>query len=151
MNPFTPFEMVFLEPERHPDSKALLSAVRLKRPHYLDGDLRFLFPRQGNRAVLFTLVSRDTEPRFAKEMERQVYWWKAAELPTLSDFKRLDGLDGVLIDTPAGKGQIIAWQDRFVEHAEDIPFVSFSDVTLQKRWLLQTAPSDFSEMAFNFK
>ena len=151
MNPFTPFEMVFLEPENPLDRKALLSAVRLKRPHYLDGDLRFLFPRQGNRAVLFTLVSQDTEPRFGKEMERQVYWWKATALPTLSDLMRLDGLDGVLIDTPTGKGQIAAWQDRFVEHADDIPFVSFPDVTLQKRWLLNTAPSDFSEMAFNFK
>ena len=117
----------------------------------LDGDLRFLFPRPGNRAVLFTLVSQDAEPRFGKEMERQIYWWKAAALPTLSDLMRLGGLDGVLIDTPTGKGQITDWQDRFVEHADDIPFVSFPDVTLQKRWLLHTAPSDFSEMAFNFK
>jgi radical SAM superfamily enzyme YgiQ (UPF0313 family) len=151
MNPFTPFEMVFLEPERSPDRKALLSAVRLKRPHYLDGDLRYLFPRQGNRAVLFTLVSQDKDPRFAKEMERQIYWWKGKALPELSDLNDLTGLDGVLIDAPAGKGQLTDWQDRFVKHAEDVPFVSFPDVALQKRWLFQTAPNDFSERAFNFE
>ncbi|UCF91135.1 MAG: radical SAM protein, partial [Desulfobacterales bacterium] len=58
-NPFTPLEMVFLEPDDLPDSSALLASVRLRRPHFLDGDQRFVFPEPGNRAVLFTLVSQD--------------------------------------------------------------------------------------------
>jgi hypothetical protein len=50
--------------------------VRLRRPHFLDGDLRFVFPQPGNRAVLFTVVSGARQPRFQGEMERQAYWWR---------------------------------------------------------------------------
>ncbi|MGD9240203.1 MAG: B12-binding domain-containing radical SAM protein, partial [Desulfobacterales bacterium] len=50
-NPFTPLEVIFLEPEGIPDTAALLPAAKLRRPHFLDLDLRFLFPKEGTRAV----------------------------------------------------------------------------------------------------
>ena len=51
-NPFTPLELVFLEPERIPDTASLLDAAELRRPHFLDQDLRYLFPEEGNRTIL---------------------------------------------------------------------------------------------------
>jgi len=149
-NPYTPLEVVFFEPGHLPNRKALLEAVRLVRPQYLDNDLRFLFPRPGNRSVLFTLVSRDPRPRFSGEMERQVYWWQRPGLPALADLESFLELDGVLIDTAASNAGIVAWQDRFADAAGDLPFISFSGLEHQKRWLLKTAPSDFTDIAFDY-
>ncbi|MGD1967677.1 MAG: radical SAM protein [Desulfobacterales bacterium] len=149
-NPFTPFEMVFLEPEKVPHSKSLLSAVRLQRPHFLDQDLRYLFPTEGNRAVLFTLVSQDATARFNRDMERQVFWWKKPQFPQMADLLGLSEWDGILIDVAGADGEIEAWQERFVGHAENIPFISFADVRLQRRWLMLTMPDDYAAKALNW-
>lgn len=149
-NPFTPFEIVFLEPKQVPDTPAFLSAAKLQRPHFLDQDLRYLFPREGNRAVLFTLVSRDARPRFNRDMERQVFWWQKNRFPEMADLSQLSGLDGILIDVAGSNGDTEAWQDRFAGHAESIPFISFTDVLLQRRWLMLTMPDDYVSKALNW-
>ena len=149
-NPFTPFEMVFLEPDRVPDTLSLLSAAKLQRPHFMDQDLRYLFPREGNRAVLFTLVSRDAEPRFNRDMERQVFWWDKKQLPEMPDLLQLSELDGILIDAGDSNDETEAWQDRFAGHAEDIPPISFTDVLLQRRWLKMTMPDDYVSKALDW-
>jgi radical SAM superfamily enzyme YgiQ (UPF0313 family) len=149
-NPFTPFEVVFLEPEQVPDTPSLLSAAKLMRPHFLDQDLRYLFPREGNRAVLFTLVSRDARPRFNRDMERQVLWWEKNRFPEMTDLSQLSGLDGILIDVAGSSGETEAWQDRFAGHAENMPFISFTDVLLQRRWLMLTMPDDYVSKALNW-
>ncbi|MGD2037727.1 MAG: B12-binding domain-containing radical SAM protein [Desulfobacterales bacterium] len=149
-NPFTPFEVVFLEPEQVPDTPDLLSAAKLVHPHFLDKDLRYLFPREGNRAVLFTLVSRDAKPRFNRDMERQVFWWEKNRFPEMTDLAKLSGLDGILIDAAGSDGATEAWQDRFASHAESMPFISFRDVLLQRRWLMLTMPDDYVSKALNW-
>ena len=98
INPFTPHEIIFLEPKGTPDTASFLSAVKLQRPHFLDQDLRYLFPREGNRAVLFSFVTRDTTRRFTGDMERQVFWWKNNRFPEMEDLAELSALDGILID-----------------------------------------------------
>jgi hypothetical protein len=149
-NPFTPFEMVFFEPHGVPDTAALLAVAKLRRPHYLDQDLRFLFSKEGNRAVLFTMVSEDTTHRFNGEMERQVFWWKKKRFPKMQDLEELSELDGILIEAFGSGDDVTKWQDRFARQAEDIPFISFADVSFQKRWLLLTMPDDYVSQALNW-
>ena len=149
-NPFAPLEIIFLEPQGTPDTAALLSGVELQRPHFLDQDQRYLFPVEGNRAVLFSLVTQDATHRFTGNMERQIFWWKKNRFPDTPDLAELSALDGVLIDGAHSDAKIKMWQDRFAKHAEDIPFVSFADVLMQKRWLLLTAPDDYAARALNW-
>jgi hypothetical protein len=146
-NPFTPLEVVFFEPRAAPPAKQLLAAVKLKRPHFLDGDLRFLGARPGNRAVLFTLVSQDPDPRFQGDMQRQVYWWQRSALPALDELNAFAGLDGVLIDPPATAREIAEWQDGAGREAAEMHHISFSDVHLQRRWLLRASPGEYAERA----
>lgn len=150
LNPFTPLEIIFLEPQWKPDSAALLPAVKLRRPHFLDQDLRYLFPAEGNRAVLFSFVTQDATHRFTGSMERQVFWWKKNRFPEMEDLAELSTLDGILIDVARSEAENEMWQDRFAGHVEDIPFISFVDVLLQKRWLLLTTPDDYVAKALNW-
>jgi hypothetical protein len=150
LNPFTPFEIIFLEPQGMPDTASFLSAVKLQRPHFLDQDLRYLFPGEGNRAVLFSFVTQDTTRRFTGDMERQVFWWKKNRFPEMEDLTGLSALDGILIDVARSNAEIEMWQDRFAGNAEDIPFISFVDVLLQKRWLLLTMPDDYVTKVLNW-
>ena len=150
LNPFTPLEIIFLDPQETPDTASLLSAVKLQRPHFLDQDQRYLFPAEGNRAVLFSFVTQDRTHRFSGDMERQIFWWKKNRFPEIEDLAELSALDGVLIDAARSDDEIEVWQDRFAGHAEDIPFISFVDVLLQKRWLLLTSPDDYVGKALNW-
>lgn len=149
-NPFTPLEVVFFEPAAMPDTAALLSAVRLRRPHFLDGDLRFLFPRPGNRAVLFTVVCGRRKALFQGEMQRQVFWWRGPGLPELKDLARFSGLDGVLVDAAAGRPQVRAWQDRLGRQAAERHHLSFADAGLQRRWVLRTAPDEYAAQVMDY-
>jgi len=149
-NPFTPFEIVFLEPGQLPDTASLLSATKLQRPHFLDLDLRYLLPREGNRAVLFTLVSRDAKARFNRDMQRQVLWWEKNRFPEMADLSQLSDLDGILIDVAASNAETEAWQERFAGHVENMPSISFADVLLQRRWLMLTMPDDYVRQALNW-
>jgi hypothetical protein len=149
-NPFTPLEIVFLEPDKVPNSGSILAAVKLQRPHFLDQDLRYLFPAAGNRAVLFTLVSRDARPKFQDDMERQVFWWKKNRFPEMADFSALSDMDGVLIDVDGTNEGVEDWQDRLAGHCEDLPFISFTDVHVQRRWLMLTMPDDYAAKALNW-
>jgi radical SAM superfamily enzyme YgiQ (UPF0313 family) len=142
-NPFTPFEVVFFEPAERPRTRELLAALRLTRPHFLDGDLRFLFPQPGNRAVLFTLVSENRAARFQGEMERQVYWWRRPELPGLKELTEFEEWDGILIDAPVPEREIVAWQDRLGPSAAERHHISFGAADLQKRWLLIASPDEY--------
>jgi radical SAM superfamily enzyme YgiQ (UPF0313 family) len=148
-NPFSPFEVVFFDPPDIPRTAALLEALHLRRPHFLDGDLRFLFPQPGNRAVLFTLVSEDRRPRFRQQMQRQVFWWRGPSLPALSDLSGLFDLDGVLIDSPVPARAVRAWQDEHGPAAAEEYNISFAEVGLQARWLLRTSPDDYVEGVLN--
>ena len=142
-NPFIPLELVFFEPPALPDTGRLLSAVKLKRPHFLDIEQRFLFSAPGNRAVLFTVVSRDNRPIFRGDMQRQVAWWRRERLPSAADLARLDDLEGILIDSPADETALTAWQDTFADRAEDLQPISFADTRIQKRWMRLTAADEY--------
>jgi hypothetical protein len=144
-NPFVPFEVIFVEPATAPNTDELLTAIKLRRPHYLDIEQRFLFASPGNRAVLFTLVSRDPRERFGGQMERQVYHWQRADLPRREDLEGFSGLDGVLIDCTVSENDLFDWQDQFAARAHDLPAISFSQISLQQRWLKLTAPHEYVE------
>ena len=150
-NPFTPLEVVLFEPSEPPRTRELLSAAHLQRPHFLDGDLRFLFATPGNRAVLFTLVSTDRAARFQGEMERQVFWWHTPALPELKDLAEFEDLDGILIDAPASVQEIIEWQDRFGRDAAEKHHISFADAHLQRRWLLLASPDEYVENVMSWE
>lgn len=144
-NPFTAFEVIFIAPKRIPDTNRLLGAVKLKRPHFLDLEQRFLFSEPGNRAVLFTLVSSKRRVLFSGEMQRQVYWWEHPELPEKSDLRQLSGLDGILVDSGRPVEDMMTWQDHFKELADEYLHIGFVDVALQKRWLMLTSTAYFRE------
>ncbi|MBF0121287.1 MAG: radical SAM protein [Desulfobacterales bacterium] len=135
LNPFTPFEIIFLEPNHVPDTKKLLSKILIKRPHFLDIDMRYMYGTSGNRSVLFTLVSQDKNLHFYKEMERQIYLWKHINLPEMEDLYALSHLHGILIDSNLSYENIKNWQDKFVKHAQDIIWINFSNNIYQKRWM----------------
>jgi hypothetical protein len=148
-NPFTPLEIVFFEPPERPRPQALLAAACLRRPHFLDGDLRFLFSKAGNRAVLFTLVSAVPQARFQGDMERQVFWWRRPRLPQLNELAAFEHLDGVLVDTAASAAEIVRWQDRIGRQAAEKHHISFTDADLQRRWLLLACPDEYVEKVMN--
>lgn len=146
-NPFVPLEVVFFEPRGIPPTGELLSALNLRRPHFLDGDLRFQFPAPGNRAAWFTLVSEDPEPRYRGETERQVLWWRRPALPEPEELRAAEELDGVLIDSRLPAPEIESYQDRMAGRAEELPEIAFGDVFLQRRWLLLTHPGEYAAQA----
>ena len=135
-NPFVPLELVFVTSEFVPDTNAVLNAAAHIRPHFLDLDLQYLYPEPGNRSILFTLVSAGTTPVFQDTMQRQVLLWSGNGLPGLSVLTDFFHLDGILIP---GRGEaLFHWQDAMAELHEDIPPVSFADISLQVRWLSMT-------------
>ena len=144
-NPFVPFEVIFVEPASVPNTDELLTAIKLRRPHYLDIEQRFMFASPGNRAVLFTLVSADPRARFSGQMERQVYHWRHSALPRRDDLEGFSHLDGVLIDCRVSQKNLIGWQDRFAILADGLPGISFSQIPFQQRWLKLTAPDEYVE------
>ncbi len=150
-NPFTPLEVVFFEPSEPPRTRALLAAVHLQRPHFLDGDLRFLFAKPGSRAVLFTLVSVDRQPRFQGDMERQVFWWRQPTPPELEDLAQFEDLDGILIDVPASAAETLEWQNRLGREAAQKHHISFADAHLQRRWLLLSSPDEYVEKVMHWR
>ena len=150
-NPFVPFEVIFIEPASVPNTDQLLTAIKLRRPHYLDIEQRFLFASPGNRAVLFTLVSRDPRERFGGQMERQVYHWQHTDLPRHEDLEDFSQLDGVLIDCTVSQKDLIDWQDRFASLADELPGISFSQIAHQQRWLKLTAPDEYVEKILDGK
>jgi hypothetical protein len=83
-------------------------------------------------------------------MERQVFWWKENRLPEMADLSPLSDLDGILIEADGSDTETEAWQDRFAGRAEELPFISFADVWLQRRWLMLTMPDDYVRQALNW-
>ncbi|MCK5420322.1 MAG: hypothetical protein KAI93_17475, partial [Desulfobacterales bacterium] len=72
------------------------------------------------------------------------------QFPEMSDLKALSELDGILIDVSGSNDEVERWQNGFAGHAPDVPFISFADVRLQKRWLLLTMPDDYVSKALNW-
>lgn len=142
-NPHTPFEIVFLEPSFSINTKELLSVIQIKRPHYLDNDLRFLYGSSGNRSVVFTVVSTYKNLFFYGEMKRQVFWWKRPSLPEQTDLDSLSGFSGLLIDTRHSELEINKWQDQLAGFAPDILLINFVKTEHQKRWIGLTAEDDY--------
>ncbi|MFZ5569853.1 MAG: B12-binding domain-containing radical SAM protein [Thermodesulfobacteriota bacterium] len=142
-NPFTPLEIIAVEPAIQMNPAELLSSIHLKRPHYLDNDLRFLHQEPGNRAVLFTLVSTLEPAVFRGEMQRQVFWWRAERLPESGELESLGHLDGILIDCSLPEPVVHQWQDRTAEAAPDLPAVCFAHDGLQRRWLSLTMADQY--------
>ncbi len=83
-------------------------------------------------------------------MQRQVYWWRHAKLPDLEDLKLLSDLDGILLDPAVPIQSIKNWQVRFAESAAEHLFISFADVTLQKRWTALTVSDNYYLGAFSY-
>lgn len=142
-NPFTPLELIFHEPEKLPRTEAFQASIKLERPHYLDNDLRFLYGKKGNRAVLYTVLTEKKELCFEGEMKRQVYWWKGPRLPDLYELKGLWELDGILIDSKASENTLESWQENLMAYKEEVIYISFSNISLQKKWIKRSAPDDY--------
>lgn len=143
-NPFVPVEVIFMEPGEIPDTRDLLSALAIKRPHFLDQDLRYLYPEPGNRAVQFTMITKNVDLCFEGEMRRQVFLWDRADLPKDSDFKALAHLDGVLINSCLPFDRQKKFQDRIMPFHEEILPVNFADVRLQTRWIRGTGSEKYN-------
>jgi len=137
-NPFVPMEVVFIEPEGIPDTEDLLFAMEIKRPHFLDQDLRYLFPEPGNRAVQFTVITKKQDLFFKGEMRRQVFLWDRTNLPEDSDFKSLSPLDGLLINSTDPLDALKNFQGRISVFHDDILPLNFADVRLQIQWMERT-------------
>lgn len=137
-NPLVPLEVVFISPCHRPDTWDLLSAPAIRRPHFLDRDLRWLYPEPGNRTVLFTVVDKTETVFFQGEMERQVFLWDRPDLPQMTDLTRLSHLDGILVDSRLPVCVLEDWQDDMAPLHEDVLPVSFSDIRLQIRWMFLT-------------
>lgn len=135
-NPFTPFEVVFFEPEFEIDTTLLLESVKLKRPQFLDNDLRLQYNDSGNRSVIFTVVSENEDVWFYGEMQRQVFWWKKDHLPDQNDLKSLENFDALYIDTK--NCDIEIWMDEFQVFIEENFFISFSTHNTQINYLKKT-------------
>ncbi len=148
-NPFVPLEVVFFEPQETPKTSGLLEAIRLRRPHFLDGDLRYLYPDPGNRAALFTVVSSRRRVYFRGEMKRQIFWWREPRLPDEKDLGRLEEWEGVLIDSPVSREALIRWQDSIGRKADEDHLLGFADIDLQKRWLLLVNPDMYAAPIIN--
>lgn len=142
-NPFTPLEVVFIEPPTFPDSQKLLSHVRLKRPHYLDHDLRYLYSKEGNRAVLFTVISRSSQSIFSGDMKRQIYYWTEERLPEPQELDELGDFEGIIIDNTVPDTMIRDWQDHFAPSANYIPQISFARLDRQLCWLELTLGDEY--------
>ncbi len=147
-NPFTPLELIFLEPGFTPDTRKLLSSVKLDRPNYLDSYNTYQYNTPGNRSVLFTLVSDKEDIFFQGDMKRQIFWWKKTFLPDAKDMEKLSELDGIFMDSPHSFNEILTWQNRMAPKADDMPYISFADIKFQKRWLRLTAADEFSGLFF---
>jgi hypothetical protein len=144
-NPHTPAEIVFFDPSQIPNVHQLLNASQIDRPHYLDGHLRPLYQKPGNRAILFTVVSASTDSRFFGPMQRHAYWWRHKSMPDNNNINDLEkaGFTGILIDTGVAVNHIHAWQDKMVDHAGDFIHITFSMLDLNKRWLTKTMADDY--------
>lgn len=149
-NPFTPLEVVFLEPGQVPDTQRLLACAHLHRPHFLDKDLDLLYPKPGNRAVIFTLVSALNNHFFHGPMMRQVYWWKHKSLPTVADLSHLSFPDGILLDTPHPDQEIKKFQTQLKPLADRLPLITFSGIAAQRQWQKMISPDDYdSDLFYN--
>lgn len=129
-NPHTPLEIVFWGPADSLNVEEFEAALKLQRPLYLDLDS----PAFGSRSVLFTLVSTNEIPVFEDVMKRQVYSWKIRRLPNAAELDGLMHLGGVLIDNDATNRELKKWQDGFAEKADDLPLITFSEISMQERW-----------------
>ncbi|MCP3925772.1 MAG: radical SAM protein [Desulfobacterales bacterium] len=136
-NPYTPFEVIMFEPSYELSTTEMLENIMLKRPQFLDNDLRLQYNKSGNRSVLFTVVSQKSDVWFFGEMKRQVFWWNKNELPNMNDLQKLDLFDAIYIET--NNNNIENWIDDFVDYAEDNFFISFSSFKDQKIWFKKTS------------
>ena len=142
-NPLTPFEVIFLEPRTIPRVERLQNHIKLQRPHFLDVEHQYQDSGLGDRAVIFTLVSKNPGLRFEGPMQRQVYWLTGERLPEPDELNQWSNLDGVLIDTDQPDQAVLDWQARAAPLADDIPDVCFARIHLQDNWLRLTKPEDF--------
>ena len=143
-NPFTGLEIIFIEPDSPIDIDGILSSAALQRPHYLDQQMRYCYPLKGNRAILFTIVSTNPKPRYLGPMQRQLYWWRQANLPTIDELNRFDELDGIFIDPkPADNQRLKSWIRSMAESPEELPHIGFADRGLQAYWIQHIGKDDY--------
>lgn len=134
-NPFSPIEIIFIQPESLPDTQVLLDRIALKRPHYLDNDLRYLHGDPGNRAVLFTVISKADNPVFTGDMKRHIYLWNESRLPEPNELDELGDFEGILMDTESREDAVLSWQNHFAPSVDFIPQISFSRLDRQRKWI----------------
>jgi hypothetical protein len=142
-NPFTPLEIVFVEPKNRPNPDRLLAEAALFRPHYLDMDLVFQYPKPGNRAILFTLLSKKPRLFFQGEMQRQVFWWKGGQLPSLEQIQSFEEFDGMFIPDGHDALMVRSWQEKVAPTCQDLPAISFAEPMLQKNWMRLTQADEY--------
>lgn len=144
-NPHTPLEIVFWAPRQLPDVQLMLASAGLARPHYLDNDLRLLYRKPGNRAILFTMVSGDQRKSFSGPMQRHIFWWRRPQLPDSKRIAQIEagGFDGILIECGATPDQIERWQQEMAPAADEMILVDFARIDQHKQWLQRTCAGDY--------
>lgn len=143
INPHVPMEIIFIEPQNIPDTRDLLSAMEIQKPHFLDQDLRYLYPEPGNRTVQFTLISKNPALFFEGDMKRRVFLWDRPGLPGESDFRALSHLDGLLINSGLPFDTQRKFQDEILPFHDDILPLNFADIRLQIRWMQHTGSEKY--------
>ncbi len=143
-NPYTPLEMVIFEPPQDFSPHGLISALNMP-PQYLDRELGFkLYPWERGCFVI-TLILQSLRRDVQGYLIRQVYWWRQRRLPSVKEWRSLDQWDGILIDGDLDPQMVLKWQERNKSHSQDMPELSFSDLGLQRRWMVLCHPQDYYE------
>lgn len=150
-NIFAPFEAVFIDPEFMPDEDFVSLGCRLKRPHFLDGDNRFFDRIAGNRAFIVSIVSSSGNYGAEGCMEREILLWDRKRLPDIEELYSISEFDGILIGSDLDKNLIADWQNDILPYYENLPHISFSDISMQINWIRLSSPdSYFSGFFDNF-
>lgn len=149
-NPYTPFEIIFIDPFKMPDTSSYLSHIKLRRPHYLDLDLRYLHAGPGDRAVLFSVISKSDKPEFVGDMKRHVYHWTEKRLPEAHELDELGDFDGILLDGHEADRAMLEWQNHFAPSFNYIPQISFSRLDQQLCWLSHSLGDEYCFNILNY-
>ncbi|MBF0224044.1 MAG: radical SAM protein [Desulfobacterales bacterium] len=134
-NPFTPLEIIFINPLFDIYIEEFESYIQIKKPHFLD------FNMYGFESgpVLFSISSTIEEKKISRDIIRQIFLWKNEKLPDKRKLEKLFFMDGILIDNIVAKPTLMKWQDEFSKIYENLPMITFADICLQKRWATLTS------------
>ncbi len=132
-NPYTPLEIVFLNYFNKSMMYKINNNIAIKRPSFLDNDLRYQKFEEGNRTVNWFVLT-EKYLRISSELPvRQILWWKKSRLPFKKELYQMDEFQGILIDLKPDKIND-SWLLDLAIHSENLLPVSFKDDSIQVKW-----------------